>query len=74
MAEVLDVASRLLFEFIFEVVCHGVGRSVRWLLRWPPPAHPDTDGLIGLVVLFVVAIATCMIVFGSGPTCQSSCA
>jgi len=47
MAEVLELTMRLVLEFVFEIVFHGVGRSVRWLLRWPPPAHPDADCFIG---------------------------
>jgi hypothetical protein len=74
MAEVLEVTVRLVLELVFEVVCHGIGSSVRWLLRWPPPAHPDADYFIGLVVLIVVAIATCTILFGSASACQLTCA
>jgi hypothetical protein len=73
MADVLEVAVRLVFDFVLEVVCHGVGRSVRWLLGWPPPAHPDADWLIGGVALMVVAIATCQLLFGNALFCQSTC-
>jgi hypothetical protein len=73
LEQLLETAFRLVLEFVYEVVCHGLGRSIRWLVGAAEPVHAQTDGLIGLIALIVLVIAACGLTFGTGSACQLNC-